>query len=155
MGHGLGPAHRDPERIDLNDNIIMYWRPRQALAAGQRDHDRLPAGLVLAAAGPPGRSRSPPGFARAAAPRRRRRRFVVEFAGDRLADAGVVASTRANITTQPGAIHNVRIWPYPERKLMRVGFEVDPGTDNLCELRLVLQSGGQPVSETWLDRWTW
>jgi glucans biosynthesis protein len=38
---------------------------------------------------------------------------------------------------------------------MRVGFEVDPGADNLCELRLVLQSGGQPVSETWLNRWTW
>jgi glucans biosynthesis protein len=38
---------------------------------------------------------------------------------------------------------------------MRVGFEVDPGNDNLCELRLVLQAGGQAVSETWLDRWTW
>jgi glucans biosynthesis protein len=38
---------------------------------------------------------------------------------------------------------------------MRVGFEVDPGTDNLSELRVVLEAGGQPVSETWLDRWTW
>ena len=54
-----------------------------------------------------------------------------------------------------GAVHGVRLWPYPERKLMRVGFEVDPGNDNLSELRLVLQSGGQPVSETWLNRWTW
>ena len=85
----------------------------------------------------------------------RRRRFIVEFTGDRLADAALVASTRATITAQPGAVHNVRLWPYPERKLMRVGFEVDPGNDNLSELRLVLQSGGQPVSETWLNRWTW
>ena len=33
--------------------------------------------------------------------------------------------------------------------------EVEPGADSLSELRLVLQAGGQPVSETWLDRWTW
>ena len=85
----------------------------------------------------------------------RRRRFIVEFTGEKLADAALVASTRATITAQPGAVQGVRLWPYPERKMMRVGFEVDPGTDTLSELRLVLQSGGQPVSETWLNRWTW
>lgn len=143
-----------PSESDVNDNIIMYWRPRQPLAAGSETTIAYrqawcwqpPERPPLAIATRVRQGRGSQG---------RRRRFVVEFAGDRLADPGVVASTRANITTQPGQIQNVRIWPYPERKLMRVGFEVDPGTDSLCELRLVLQSGGQPVSETWLDRWTW
>lgn len=143
-----------PSESDINDNVIMYWRPRQPLAAGSettiayrqawcwQPPERPP--LAIATRMRQGRGSQP-----------RRRRFVVEFAGDRLADAGIVAATRPNITTQPGSIHNVRIWPYPERKLMRIGFEVDPGTESLCELRLVLQSGGQPISETWLDRWTW
>ena len=36
-----------------------------------------------------------------------------------------------------------------------VAFEVDPGSETLSELRLVLDAGGQPVSETLLNRWTW
>ncbi|PZU90907.1 MAG: glucan biosynthesis protein D [Chelatococcus sp.] len=143
-----------PSESDVNDNMIMYWRPRQALAAGSettiayrqawcwQPPERPPLAITT-------RTRQGRGS------QGRRRRFLVEFAGDNLADPALIASTRANITTQPGAIHNVRLWPYPERKLMRVGFEVDPGTDSLCELRVVLQSDGKPVSETWLNRWTW
>jgi glucans biosynthesis protein len=143
-----------PSESDLNDNIIAYWRPRQPLAAGSETMVAYrqawcwqpPERPALAVAGRIRQGRGTQG---------RRRRFVVEFTGDRLADAATVAATRAMISATPGAIHNVRLWPYPERKLMRVGFEVDPGTDNLSELRLVLQAGGQPVSETWLNRWTW
>jgi len=143
-----------PSDSEVNKNIITYWRPKQPLAAGSETSlsyrqawcwqppERPPLALAT-------RSRQGKGS------QGRRRRFIVEFSGDRLADAALVASTRATITAQPGAVHNVRLWPYPERKLMRVGFEVDPGNDNLSELRLVLQSGGQPVSETWLNRWTW
>jgi glucans biosynthesis protein len=143
-----------PSESELNDNAIVYWRPRQALAQGSEttlayrqawswQPPERPA-LAVASRMRQGRGSQP-----------RRRRFIVEFTGDRLADAGVVASTRANVSATPGAILNLRLWPYPERRTMRVGFEVDPGTESLSELRLVLQSGGQPVSETWLNRWTW
>lgn len=143
-----------PSDSELNKNIIMYWRPKQPLAAGSETSisyrqawcwqppDRPPLAIAT-------RTRQGKGS------QGRRRRFIVEFAGDKLGDAGLIASTRATVTAQPGAVHGVRLWPYPERKMMRVGFEVDPGTEALSELRLVLQSGGQPVSETWLNRWTW
>ena len=36
----------------------------------------------------------------------------------------------------------------------RVVFDVDFGGDALSELRLVLENGNKPVSETWLYRWT-
>ena len=85
----------------------------------------------------------------------RRRRFIVDFTGERLNDAGLIAATRAVVTATPGAVHNLRLWPFPERRTMRVAFEVDPGNENLSELRLVLDAGGQAVSETWLNRWTW
>jgi len=37
---------------------------------------------------------------------------------------------------------------------MRVAFELDPGAESACELRLQLEAGGKPISETWLTRWT-
>lgn len=143
-----------PSDSELNDNIIAYWRPRQALAAGSETSlayrqawcwqpPEKPA-LATATRTRQGRGSQP-----------RRRRFLVDFSGDRLSDPAQVAAIRAAVSTSQGTIHNVRLWPYPERKLMRVGFEVDPGAESLSELRLVLQAGGQPVSETWLDRWTW
>lgn len=143
-----------PSDSDVNDNVICYWRPRQPLAAGSETSLAYrqawgwqpPERPTLAVASRVRQGRGSQG---------RRRRFIVDFTGDKLADAGIVTSARANLTAAPGAIHNVRLWPYPERKLMRVGFEVDPGNDNLSELRLVLQAGGQPISETWLNRWTW
>jgi glucans biosynthesis protein len=35
-----------------------------------------------------------------------------------------------------------------------VAFELDPGNENACEMRLLLEAGGRPLSETWLYRWT-
>jgi glucans biosynthesis protein len=37
---------------------------------------------------------------------------------------------------------------------MRVIFDMDAGADAWSELRLVLESQGKPISETWLYRWT-
>lgn len=143
-----------PSDSDLNRNVICYWRPRQPIAAGSETTVAYrqawcwqpPERPTLAIAT---RSRQGRGS------QQRRRRFIVDFTGEKLAEAGMVASTRANVTATPGTIQNLRIWPYPERKLMRVGFEIEQGAENVSELRLVLESGGQPVSETWLNRWTW
>lgn len=143
-----------PSESELNDNIISYWRPRQPIAAGSettiayrqawcwQPPERPP--LAVATRIRQGRGSQT-----------RRRRFLVDFTGDKLGDAALVAATRATITATPGTIQNLRLWPYPERRTMRVAFEVDPGSETLSELRLVLDAGGQPVSETLLNRWTW
>ncbi|MCO5093333.1 glucan biosynthesis protein [Bosea sp. (in: a-proteobacteria)] len=143
-----------PSDSEPNKNIIMYWRPKQPLAAGSETALSYRQAWCWQ---PPER----PELAIAVRSRQgkgsqgRRRRFIVDFTGERLADPALVAATRATITAQPGAVHGIRLWSYPERKLMRVGFEVDPGNENLSELRLVLRAGEEPVSETWLNRWTW
>lgn len=153
-GQGSVQLIEIPSDSEQNDNIIAYWRPRVALAANSETTIAYRQAWCWL---PPER----PPLAIAARTRQgrgsqgRRRRFVVDFVGDRLADAALVTSIRAEIGVQPGAIHNLRLWPYPERKLMRVGFEVDPGNESLAEIRLLLKSGDQPISETWLDRWTW
>jgi glucans biosynthesis protein len=37
---------------------------------------------------------------------------------------------------------------------LRVTFEMTPGNAELIEMRLVLKSGEQTISESWVYRWT-
>ena len=84
----------------------------------------------------------------------RRRRFFVDFTGDALADPALGANVKVILSATPGTINGMRLVPYPERRTMRVSFELDPGGENACELRLQLDVAGKPISETWLNRWT-
>jgi glucans biosynthesis protein len=77
--------------------------------------------------------------------------FVVDFAGPAVAGGKQpVAAVIAN----PGKIANVTVHPNPEIDGIRVSFELDPAGTELSELRLTLRLGDQPISETWLYRWT-
>jgi periplasmic glucans biosynthesis protein len=140
-----------PSESEINDNILAYWRPRAAMAAGsevmfsyrqfwcwqppERPELAIVTGTRIGRGGGG-----------------RRRRFIVDFAGDTLANPP--AELKASATAAPGTIQNLRTWPYPDRKTLRVAFELDPGAENASEMRLVLESAGKPASETWLYRWT-
>lgn len=152
-GQGAVQLLEVPSDSEVNDNIICHWRPRQPIAAGSetllsyrqywcwQPPENPPVAMVRAVR--QGRGTSG-----------RRRRFFVDFAGDAFADANLAATVKVLLSATPGAIHGMRLVPYPERRTMRVSFELDPGTENACELRLVLEAAGKPVSETWLNRWT-
>jgi glucans biosynthesis protein len=141
-----------PSDAEINDNVLAYWRPRAPMAAGSEvsfayrqywgwaPPERPP--LALAAMTRVGRGSAG-----------RRRRFSVDFAGEMLGD-NQAGDLKPMLTVAPGAVQNLRVWPYPERKVARVSFELDPGNENACEMRLILEMGGKPVSETWLYRWT-
>jgi len=73
--------------------------------------------------------------------------------GDTLGD-NLPADLKSVLTVGPGTFQNLKLLPYPERKTVRVAFELDPGNENACEMRLILEAGGKPISETWLYRWT-
>jgi len=141
-----------PTDAEINDNILAYWRPKAQLAAGSE----VPfAYRQYWCWSPPER----PPLATVSATRvgrgsgGRRRRFVVEFTTEALGE-NPPQDIKSVLTVGPGAFHNLRQWVYPERKAVRVGFELDPGNENACEMRLILEAGGKPISETWLYRWT-
>jgi glucans biosynthesis protein len=140
-----------PSDSENNDNIIVQWRPKVGLAEG---------GSVSYAYRqfwswtPPAH----PALAIAVSSRMgkmgKRRRFVVEFVSDQFADPQKAAQATAAIEAAPGQIVSVRVYPNKDRRSVRVVFDLDPGADSYSELRLVLKAENQPVSETWLYRWT-
>jgi glucans biosynthesis protein len=151
-GQGTVQLLEIPNDSEVNDNILAYWRPRAPMPAG----GEVPfAYRQYWSWAPPER----PPLATVTGTRvgrgstGRRRRFFVDFGGGSLSE-GVPADLKPVLTVGPGAIQNLKVWPYPERKAARVAFELDPGNENACEMRLVLEAGGKPISETWLYRWT-
>ena len=156
-----GPGHvtliEIPAESQVNQNIILYWRPRAPLAASSETSfsfrqwwawtppDRPPFAVAA-------RSRS--GRVIGSPPNARRRRFLVEFRGDALADVARFPEVTARVTTMQGAIMSSKLTLARHEKAARVTFDVDAGNEPHTELRLLLESAGKPISETWLYRWT-
>ncbi|MGA0593832.1 glucan biosynthesis protein [Enterovirga sp. CN4-39] len=140
-----------PSDSEVNDNILAYWRPRAPVQAGSEVFFAYRQFWCWA---PPER----PALAAVTSTRSgrgaggRRRRFLVEFTGENLST--VPPDLKPVVATSSGAIQNLRFWSYPERRTVRVSFDLDPGGENACEMRLVLEAGTRPLSETWLYRWT-
>lgn len=152
-GEGAVQLVEIPSGSEINENIVAYWRPKQTLAAGQ---EAAFAYRQFWCWSPP--ARSPLAIATIArggrSPLPKLRRFLVVFAGDILADPQRTANLKAALTTSPGSAANIRTFHNSPAKTCRVVFDVDPAGETFCELRLVLQSGEEPISETWLYRWT-
>lgn len=142
-----------PADTDTNNNVVAFWRPRGGVQAGK---EAVWAYRQFWCWSPPVRSTlastiySRGGRSGAA----RRRRFLVAFEGDILADEVATADLKASLSTSPGQVQSLRWFHDRARKRCRVLFDVDVGSDTSVEMRLVLVSGTKPVSETWLYRWS-
>ena len=140
-----------PSDSENNDNIIAQWQPKAGLAEGATVSFAYRQFWCWT---PPAR----PGLATVVSSRAgkigKRRRFIVEFVADLFADPQKAAEARASIAAAPGQILATRLYAYKERRSIRVVFDLDPGSESYSELRLVLKAADQPVSETWLYRWT-
>jgi glucans biosynthesis protein len=151
-GQGAVQLIEIPSDSEIHDNILAYWRPRAPMAAGTEVSLAyrqfwcwaLPERPPLATVARTRVGRGSTG---------RRRRFFVDFTGEMLG-GDPIPDLKPALTTSPGSIQAMRLWAYPDRKTMRVSFELDPGNESACEMRLVLETAGKPLSETWLYRWT-
>ncbi len=146
-----------PADSQLNQNMIAYWRPKAALAAGSENSfafrqfwcwnppEKPPLALARLSRG--GRAPNAPANSR-------KRRFLVEFSGDNLGEYESEKQFGIKLSTSQGQISNLRKVFSRERKFCRVLFDLELGNETLAELRLVLEAQGKPISETWLYRWT-
>jgi len=140
-----------PVTTENNANILAQWRPRTGVAAGGTlslayrqfwcwtPPSKPP--LAMCTSSRAGKSGGKP-------------RFTVEMTGDVFADPQKAAAAVADLHASPGKIASVKLFPYKDRRSVRVMFDLDPGSDSFSELRLTLNLDNHPVSETWLYRWT-
>ncbi|MGU3537609.1 glucan biosynthesis protein [Methylobacterium sp. A54F] len=141
-----------PSDSEFNENVLAYWRPETPIAAATETRFRYRQTWCWEPPAPPpvaGVAGTRSGRGGTAA----RRLFLVDFAGEALFEAGADA-LEAALTAGPGSIVRRQLYAYPERRTVRVAFELDPGGERVCELRLALTRAGRPVTETWLYRWT-
>jgi len=140
-----------PSDSEFNDNVIAQWRPKAGLAEG--------ASISFAYRqfwcwSPPARPPLATVVNSRSGKAGKRRRFAVEFVADLFADPQKAAQVAAQISAAPGQIVSSRLFAYKERRAIRVVFDLDPGSESFSELRVQLKVADQPVSETWLYRWT-
>jgi len=138
-----------PSGRESNDNIVAFFRPAQPLMPG---HSAQFAYRIIWCDEPP----QPKGLGKVIATRsgasldRKRRVFLLDIVG-----AGEkVDGLRLDLGASAGRISNATLMSNSELHGLRASFEVDPSDADLIELRLRVMRGDQPVSETWLYRWT-
>jgi glucans biosynthesis protein len=140
-----------PTRDEFSDNIVAFWRPAAPLEPGTGHAfsyrltwgDQPPADIPLArvAATRSGLSILDPN----------ERVFVVDF------DLGSVEvdGLTPQLSVSAGEIAGVvSLSLLPEGNIARLGFHFVGGSESVSEFRLALYRGDEPVSETWLYRWT-
>ena len=146
---GEGSVHlvEIPTKLEIHDNIVAYWRPKQPLRA-KAEHS-FTYRLHWCEEAP-----VKPGLARIAVTRtgaiENGRVFVLEIPGKALPQADL----QPRVTASQGKIQNIVATPNPEQGGWRLSFELLPGDVKLAELRATLVQGETPVSETWVYRWT-
>ncbi len=141
-----------PTDGEIHDNIVAYWRPEQPMRAGQEYNFvyRLHWMPVF----PGNRDLAQFTETRLGAAGRSGRLFVLDVAGGKAGEVPPDVTPRLELSNGGGEIRNPVVQRNPQNGGWRVHFELVPGSARLVELRAVLKIGDQPLTETWLYRWT-
>lgn len=144
-----------PTDREVNDNIVVFWKPESALDAGAEFHATYR--LHWCNDAPPPRTLARVVDTRVGAGSAEdRRRFVIEFAGDSLPAGNQVGAPplQANVSTSRGQLHGVTTHFNAASGCWRTFFELTSEGDDPIELRCELMVGKQPVTEAWCYQWT-
>lgn len=134
-----------PTDAETRDNIVAFWRPKQALEAGRtyefsyklhwaaRAPVKTPAPFIATMVGVTGKFHI----------------FVLNI-GELSSDL----KPQLDVTADKGKLSKVNMQPDPKQGGWRISFELDPGDEKVIELRARLMMGEAPLTETWMYRWT-
>ena len=82
------------------------------------------------------------------------RQFVIDFAGDALKALKPDSQPGLDAGSDKGKIVNAVAQPNPDIGGWRVSLELDTQDNKVVELHARLMDAGQPLTETWIYRWT-
>lgn len=152
-GNGALRLVEIPSRSEYNDNVVVFWHPAQPILA-EAEH-RLTYRLHWCWTPPATHALATTASTRTGAgPDKKRRLFVVDFVGGRLADLDAEAPVHVTVAASAGSIHNPVAHPNPATNGWRVSFVLQPEDAKLCDLRCALTLDEEPLTEVWSYRWT-
>jgi len=146
-GEGQVQLIEIPSDSETNDNIVVYWRPRQALLPHQAFNYRYRLTWQKDAPGTQGVAR----IIRSARGQKLftdHNEMVIDYA-----DTGSGDNLTVDATISSGSIKETIIQPKPSINGTRVFIIFEPGKQAIAELRVMLLRLGKPAGETWLYRW--
>ena len=151
---GEGAVHlvEIPTKVEIHDNIVAFWRPREPLRAkgeyfytyrlhwgsGQREPQPLAKfEKTRVGAGPADNSRL----------------FVLDANGEKVSNVNP-EHLRAVVNADKGEIRNLVLQGNAVTGGIRISFELHGTTVPAIELRAELMREDERVSEVWIYRWT-
>jgi glucans biosynthesis protein len=152
-GSGVVQLIEIPSNSEGNDNIVVFWRPSQSLAA-QAEY-RFTYRLHWCWAPPVMPLRATTAETRVGAGSEKgTRRFTIDFVGGRLGEFKPDDPVTPTLTASAGSVQHLVAQHNPATGGWRVSFILAPGNAVLCELRCTLQLREELLSEVWSYRWT-
>jgi glucans biosynthesis protein len=157
-GQGAVKLVEIPSEREMNDNIVAFWQPKDKLAA---KGEYLLSYRLHWCWEPPG----DPALATVTQARcgltldQKNRQFIVDFAGGALANRSDdtkpdPVKPDVDLGSDKGKIENTTLQLMPGGKAWRLSFQLATDGEKIIETHARLLSGGKPVSETWIYRWT-
>ncbi len=152
-GDGFVVLVEIPSDREVNDNMVAFWRPRDPLKA--KGEYLLNYRLHWCWA-PPGQvklaqtlqTRSGQSF------NQKHRQFVIDFVGDSLKSLQAEKPPDLDVGCSKGKIISSVAQANPDVSGWRISIELDPEDNKLVEMHARLMNGQEPLTETWLYRWT-
>ncbi|MEQ1888196.1 MAG: glucan biosynthesis protein G [Alphaproteobacteria bacterium] len=152
---GPGAVHlvEIPSRSEVNDNIVVYWRPADTIPGGSEyvlnyrmqwcnaPTPEPDVAMIIA-------TRAGTGWDKPT------RLFVIDFAGAALDKLPADTLPEPVIEVSEGKILNPVVQPNPETRGWRLSFELETGDAQVIELRCHLDHEKVRLSEVWVNRWT-
>ncbi len=150
-----------PSDQEIHDNIVAYWVPAQAVAAGKslafgylltayEQSGRWPPGgrVVATRTGNPAMGDNPGHFSAGA------RRIIVDFAGGDLDGLEAGQPLKAQLSAGNARIDALTVERIPESGVWRVAFVVTPKAKKAVDLHCYLTLYGEALTETWVYQWS-
>jgi len=150
-----------PSDEEIHDNMVAYWVPDQAVAAGKplsfayllsafAEYPRWPPGgrVIATRSGNPAVGDNKGRFGPGA------RRMLVEFAGGELEGLDGNQPVKAELSADNGQIEALTVQRVPQSGSWRIAFVVTPRPKKpVVDMRCYLTLYGEVLTETWVYQW--
>ena len=156
-GEGAVRLVEIPSDLEINDNVVAYWAPRERAAAGSaREYAyRLRWGMLPPEGGLAhvAETRTGVGGVSGVAHDGEARKFVVDFEGGRLGALPPDAEVEARVNASRGKIVTETLFKIDGRDTWRLVADIVPEPDATTELVAYVEGYDERLSETWLYQW--